>query len=241
VNTAVTKIEPAEQGATTILQVIERAARDPSSNIEKMERLLAMHERIVLKQAEAAFNDAMSQAQAEMSRISADAENPQTHSRYASYGQLDKYLRPIYTRHGFSLSFDEGEAPKPDTIRMLCHVSHRAGHTRLYHRDMPVTVTGLQGKANMTPTHGNASAQSYAMRYLVKAIFNVAIGEDDTDGNGPVECVNEDQVKTILAMLTETASDQARFLKYIKAKSIETIPASAYEGVIKIIEGKRRK
>ena len=35
----------------------------------------------------------------------------------------------------------------------------------------------------MTKTHAAAAADSYAKRYLVKDIFNVAIGEDDTDGN----------------------------------------------------------
>src|SRR5207302_7818724 len=39
----------------------------------------------------------------------------------------------------------------------------------------------------MTTTHGTAAADSYAKRYLLKDIFNIAIGEDDRDGNGPVD------------------------------------------------------
>jgi hypothetical protein len=35
----------------------------------------------------------------------------------------------------------------------------------------------------MTKTHAAGAAMSYGMRYLLKMIFNVAVGEDDRDGN----------------------------------------------------------
>src|SRR5256885_4600574 len=113
-----------ESAATSMIQVIERAARDPGTDIEKMERLLAMQERIVARDAEARFNASMTAAQAEMGRISADATNPETHSKYASYAKLDKVLRPIYVKHGFALSFDEATPATAGNVRVLCHVSH---------------------------------------------------------------------------------------------------------------------
>ena len=79
----------------TIIHVIERAATNPEVDIEKMERLMQMHERLVDKQNEAAFNIAMTAAQSEMGQVTVDSTNPQTHSKYASYSSLDKVLRPI--------------------------------------------------------------------------------------------------------------------------------------------------
>ena len=35
----------------------------------------------------------------------------------------------------------------------------------------------------MTKTHAFGSGTSYGMRYLLKMIFNIAIGEEDDDGN----------------------------------------------------------
>ena len=35
----------------------------------------------------------------------------------------------------------------------------------------------------MTKTHAVGSAMSYGVRYLLKLVFNVAVGEDDDDGN----------------------------------------------------------
>lgn len=173
----------AEEEATTLLAVISRAARDPDTDVGKMERLMAMYERVEARRSETEFNDAMTAAQSEMGRISADATNPQTRSQYATYGRIDSVLRPIYTNHGFALSFDTGSDGPADHVRVVCHVSHRAGHTRTYHADMPSDGKGAKGGDVMTKTHAAGSAVSYGMRYLLKMIFNVAIGEEDDDGN----------------------------------------------------------
>ena len=169
--------------SATLLQVISRAATDPAVDMDKMERLFKMHETIVARNAEQSFNAAMSEAQSKMGRISADAENPQTRSRYASYAALDKALRPIYTEAGFALSFGTDEGAPTDWARVVCHVSHRDGHSRKYHIDMPADGKGAKGGDVMTKTHATGAAMSYGMRYLLKLIFNVAIGEDDDDGN----------------------------------------------------------
>lgn len=169
---------------TTLAHAIISAATDPAVNVEKMERLLAMHERITARDAEQQFNAAMVQAQALMGRISADATNPQTRSKYATYAQLDRHLRPVFTQHGFSLSFNEGEGAPENYVRVLCYVSHTAGHTRTYHADIPADGKGAKGNDVMTKTHAVGSGKSYGKRYLLKDIFNVAVGEDDDDGNG---------------------------------------------------------
>ena len=49
---------------------------------------------------------------------------------------------------------------------------------------MPSDGKGAKGGDVMTKTHATGAAMSYGMRYLLKFIFNVAVGEDDTDGNG---------------------------------------------------------
>jgi hypothetical protein len=167
----------------TMLAVISRAASDPSVNMDKLERLLAMKERLDAQQAEQDFNAAMVRAQTAMRPISADAENPQTRSRYATYSKLDNALRPIYTREGFSLSFNTTDSPKDEHVRVLCYASHSAGHTRTYQVDMPADGKGAKGNDVMTRTHATGAAVSYGTRYLLKMIFNVAIGEDDRDGN----------------------------------------------------------
>lgn len=175
---------PARNEIATVMHAITAAANDPNVDIDKMERLLSMHERMHARANEQKFNAAMTKAQAAMGPISADAVNPQTRSTYASYAQLNRALRPIYTKNGFALSFDTDTSDQASHVRILCYVSHAAGHMRTYKCDMPADGKGAKGGDVMTKTHASGSAMTYGQRYLLKLIFNVAIGENDDDGNG---------------------------------------------------------
>jgi len=232
--------EVATTDAGTIMSVISRAASDPSVDMDKMERLLLMHERILAKNAEAAFNDAMTRVQAEVGRVAADLYNTQTRSKYASYAALDGKLRPHYTAHGFSISFDTGQEAPEGFVRVLAYVSHSAGHTRTYNAMVPADGKGAKGGDVMTKTHAFGAGTAYGMRYLQKMIFNIAIGEEDNDGNDPdPETVSREQVANIEALLTEVGGDKAKFLKYFRAESIEAIPAASYAKAIAALEKKR--
>lgn len=173
--------QPASE-ATALIQVIERAASNPDIDVEKMERLFALHERILARNAELAFNEAMSAAQAEMPQVERDAQNQQTNSWYAKLETLNEAAVPIYTKHGFSLSFGEQDCPKEGHIRIVCHCSHKAGHTRLYHGDVPLDLAGIKGNPNKTQTHAFGSTNSYGRRYLTLLIFNIVMADEDDDG-----------------------------------------------------------
>jgi hypothetical protein len=164
------------------LHRIDRAdSRDPSIDIDKLDRLLRERENARL--AEQAFCAALADAQTEMQPVVADCTNPSTgNSRYASYAALDRAVRPIYTRHGFGLSFNTDEAPGLEQARILCDVCHSGGHSRRYRIDMPVDGKGARGGDVMTRTHAMGSGVSYGMRYLLRMIFNLAVDSDD-DGN----------------------------------------------------------
>jgi hypothetical protein len=229
------------QSDDPMMGMIERAARDPQVDIEKLERLFSLRERMIGVEKEAAFNAAMTAAQAEMGPISADAYNPQTKSKYASYAKLDGVLRPIYTKHGFALSFDEGVSPKENHVMVLCHVSHSAGHSRTYQKDMPADGKGAKGGDVMTLTHAAGAAMSYGMRYLLKGIFNVAVGEDDNDGNTPEPTIGPGQLASLEQLISEVKADVPKLCKMLKVGSLSDIRVGAFETVKAIIEAKRQK
>lgn len=169
-----------------------------SGQVEQLKVLQDMHFRELARNAEVEFNLAMNAVQAEITRVVPDAYNQQTKSRWATYAALDKMLRPLYTKQGFSLSFDSGESPA-DTVIAYCYVSHRDGHTRKYQSPpVPLPTMGPQGKAVMTTTHGTGAAMSYAKRYLLAFIFNIPVGEDDTDGNARPQ-MDQDELAERLA------------------------------------------
>lgn len=230
-----------ETGA--IISMIERAARDPSVDIVKIERLMEMRERIELKAAEREFNIAMAAAQAEMRPVGADAHNPQTKSKYATYAKLDNALRPVYTKHGFSLSFDEEDSPKPEHIRVLCYVSHVGGFTRTYRKDMPADGKGAKGGDVMTKTHATGAAASYGARYLLKGIFNIAVGEEDKDGNEPanIATITQDQVDILRDLIEATESDEGKFKAFIRVSDLADIRADKFDAAVRLLKQKEQR
>ena len=180
--------------------------------IDVIERLAALQEKQMTREAEIDFNSAMNRAQEQIKRVAADLDNPQTRSRYASYAAIDRKIRPIYTQEGLSLSFDTADCPLIDHVRVVCYVALR-GHSRRYQVDMPCDGKGAKGGDVMSKTHASGAAMSYGMRYLVKGIFNIAIGEEDQDGNlatngelqEKLECIANAKDKTeLMSMYRQT-------------------------------------
>jgi hypothetical protein len=233
---------PAVSEATAIIRLIEAMARDTSLPLDRLEKVIELQERLAIRHAETAFNEAMARAQTEMRTVALDSNNPQTRSKYASYAALDRAVRPIYTRHGFALSFNTGMDAPDQCVRVLCDVSN-GGYTRRYHIDMPADGKGARGGDVMSRTHATGSALSYGQRYLLKLIFNVSTGESDDDGNGAgggAGFITDEQVHDLSLRITETKSDIAKFLKFFKIEALSELPAQRLAQAVAMLDAKRR-
>lgn len=172
-----------------------------SAGIDVIERLAALQRDTLAREAETDFNEAMNRVQEKIKRISPDLENTQKKSKYASYAAIDRAIRPIYSTEGFSLSFTHADCPKADFIRVICRCA-RGAHKEFYQVDWPVDTKGPQGAPVMTATQATGASDSYAKRYLVKDIFNIAIGDDDADGN----LMPENQEQDFLLKIREAST-----------------------------------
>ena len=99
---------PAQKEETgNFLAVIEKAAMNPDIDVDKMSKLLDMQERIMNKNAEIAFNQAMTRLQPKMPYIPKKAKimnkTGGVQSFYAKYEEIDRLVRPLYTGEGFSV------------------------------------------------------------------------------------------------------------------------------------------
>jgi ERF superfamily len=149
-----------------------------------IERLYDLIDNIQMREAEKRFNADFVAAQADMGPITADATNPQTRSKYATYAQLDRAVRPIYTKHGFAVTFTEEQSYDPTMRRIVGFLAHRDGFIRRYQIDVPREIKGLRGGDAMTPMHMVGSGMTYGKRYCLIAMWNLAVDEDN-DGNAP--------------------------------------------------------
>lgn len=204
---------PVSEG-DAFMMMIERAARDPSVDIDKMERLMSMSERRQTREAEAAYNAAMAACQAELIPVARNLENKQTGSKYADLAAIAKVALPIIHRHGFGIICSEFQSAKPDHLGIACKVTHAAGHSERHEFNIPFAGAGLRGNANMTPTHAYATTVSYGRRYAECCVFNIAT--EDNDGNDgspkgqkPAERITEKQLADLNALIQKTAEPAA--------------------------------
>jgi ERF superfamily len=173
---------PAVPAVSEYSSLIERAMFTPDFDVEKLKALFDVRESEEMRRAEKAFNTAMVRAQSEMTPVVADASNPQTRSKYATYAALDRAIKPHYTAHGLAPSFGTEPLTEPGMMRIVGILGHLDGFARRYQIDMPIDTKGARGGDVMTRTHATGSALTYGKRYLLIAMFNLAI-EDDDDGN----------------------------------------------------------
>lgn len=228
--------------ATAVVQMVDRAARDPNVDITKMRELLAMRREIMAFEAQRNFDDAMSVAQAEMGPIIANANNTQTRSKYATYDALDRAIRPIYTRHGFSVTFGTADTPLQDHVRITAIVACN-GHREHHHVDMPADGKGAKGGDVMTKTHATVSAISYGRRAILVMAFNLAVDRDD-DGNAAgrisdePKMVDEAQYREVSRLIEETQSDEDKLLAYVKCDDLHNLTQSQYRIAIAALKKK---
>jgi len=64
------------------------------------------------------------------------------------------------------------------------------------------------------------STNSFLRRYIACNIFNIVVVGDDDDGNGGT--IDEAQIQTILDLIKK-AKAGPKFLKYMKARSVEEV------------------
>jgi hypothetical protein len=220
-----------------LMQVIARAAANPAVDVERMQALLAMHERVTARDAERQFNVAMKEAQAAMPRLVKDARGET--SKYLTLEKIGTVIDPIARAHGFSASFGTADSPLDGHYRVTCHLSHDAGHTRLYHADIQIDTKGPKGNQNKTATQGFGSTMSYGRRYLKALIYDLVIVGEDNDGartgNG-VGCLTPDQVKTIEELLHSTGRSLDRFLKFKRIDALARIRSDDYRATIAQIQ-----
>lgn len=225
-----------ETGA--LLAMIERAARDQSVDIDKMERLMGMHDAVIARRAKTEYSAALSAMQPELpiiverGKIDIGRGKPQS---YALWEDINEKIKPVLAKYGFALSFRTGRMD--DKIVVTGILSHRGGHSEETTMQLPLDTSGSKNNVQAV-----GSSTSYGKRYTASALLNLTSrGEDDDGKAGGGGFVTEQQVETLQAAIVEVGADIQKFCAWLKVEKIEDIPANKYEQAIKALEAKRGK
>ncbi len=181
------------QPSATPFDLIQMAI-DKNLDVDKLERLLDMQKSYQADVALKAYADAMNLCQEEMPIVVRDKQNSATNSLYARLETVAMAMRPVYTKHGFSLDFTEADSPLEGHRRVVCEVTHVGGHKKQFHLDSKIDDVGVKGTANKTAIQGLGSMVSYLRRYLTLMIFNVVVSDEDNDGNSHEPTLTEEQM-----------------------------------------------
>lgn len=165
---------------TNYHDIIMRAATDPGFNIDKVLRMVEIHEAAIMREAEFGYRQAKNRVEGRIKNIIADKMNPQTRSPYASLEATLADIRPIYTDEGFSVEFTTEESQFPNKLLMVGYLSHGRYTTR-HVLPVPISTTGARGGQMMSEIHATIGATTYGRRTLLNMMFN--IGVEDDDGN----------------------------------------------------------
>lgn len=223
---------PSESGA--ILSMIERASRDPSVDIEKFERLMAMRERMEMRTAQIAFAAAVSEAKAKIEPITRNAKG-HNEKRYADFSAIANAVDSILSASGLSYRFRSSQTEK--SVSVTCILSHRDGHSE------ETTLTSApdsSGSKNSIQAIG--SALTYLQRYSLTLSLGLATTNDD-DGRkaGVGETISPDQYADLLALAEKVGAndaDEARMLRALKVEDLHMIPAAKFDQAMTILRQK---
>lgn len=231
----VAHVEPQEAAlpaADPMVSMIERVVMDPSADLDKLERMLAMKERMDAESARRAFSDAMAACQAEITPVAKNKNNDQTRSKYADLAAIYAACKPIVARHGFSFSTFPAATEKPGMMAVRWTLRHQGGHEESGIAEIPLDDKGMKGTANKTQTHAFGSTASYARRYLFTMIFDVATSDDD-DGQaaGRGEPISTSQYDELRQLIEEAGITEEIVCTAEKLGALHDLPAQHFARV----------
>ena len=194
-------VEQSQPDEVAMLAIIANAAKDPEVDAEKAERMFALYERMVDRQARTAFFAALSELQAELPQINKRGkilnQDKTIRSRYALIEDVDKAIRPLLAKHGFAFSSDEGAASNDNKFFVIAGtLSHKGGYAETKRITMPFDSSQFR-----TSAQSRASTQSLGRRLLLKMHLNLVERGEDDDGQGGAKPITKEQVAKLRAGL----------------------------------------
>lgn len=170
-------LAPVQQTADGLIAAIERLAANPQVDVEKLERIIALQERILRVNAETAFNEAFAAMQPKIPVILESKNGDGGKWAYAPLEDIVETVRPILAAHGFTLSH-QTEWPDPKTVKVIGILTHAGGHAR---RSEFQASADQSGSKNAIQALG--SSNHYGRRYTTNDLLCIVTRGADDNGD----------------------------------------------------------
>lgn len=236
--------------SAAVLSVIERMAVNPQIDINKLEKLMEMHERIVARNARAAYYKALADMQVELPEIEEKGsivihekgkdktpENVIQSTPYALWEDINAAIKPVLSKFGFALSFRTGQSPD-GRVTVTGILSHAEGHSE---ETTMILQHDSTGSKNAVQAIG--SSTSYGKRYTASALLNITSRGEDDDGTtgGAPEPISDEQRNELQSLISLKGVDIARFCSFLEIDSLAALPAARFGEAKRALEAKKAK
>ncbi len=198
-------------------------------NLEVAKQLLAMD-------AERQFASAFVALQSDLPEIVAESLIP-NRGKYARFENVMHQIAPFLKKHGFTVSFSQ--QLEPGRVVETCYLTHAAGHTR-----SSMFAVRVGGKAD-SETQADTKASTTAKRKALQDALNIVIHQDCLNEESDVTLeggfITEEQADELQRRVSETSSDQFKFLQVAGAKFFREIPTSKYPVLDQMLRKKEQQ
>jgi len=206
------------------LALIEKVALDPSVNVEKMDKILDMQERILNKQAELEFNQAMAQAMAE---IPSFEKSKKGHNfKYATFESINKQVKPIIAKKGLFITFMT-DFQSDNHVMITAKITHKSGHFQETSMRFPFDPSGSKNTIQAT-----GSAISYGKRYTMNALLNITTHEEDDDGFSTSKTIGKKEIERINNGLYKSGVGLDALCEYMEVDRLSDITLEKYNNAL---------
>lgn len=233
---AITTHEPA---ALTPMDLLARAITQ-GTDIEVLEKLMALQERYEKNQARKAFDEAMANAKAEIPVIIKNREvdftsqKGRTNYRYEDLAGLARAIDPVLAKNGLSYRFRTSSEPN-EPVTVTCIISHRLGHS-----EENTLSAGRDDSGNKNSIQAVGSAITYLQRYSLKAALGLAASSDDDGKSADTAFITTEQVDRLISICAEVGGNLGAFCRRLGVDGLPELPARRYGEAVALLEEKRR-
>jgi len=167
-----------------LMQIIDRAAKDPAFDVAKLEQLLAVKERWDAAEARKAFVVALNKFKEnppdiiKNKQVSFETSKGRTVYKHATLDQVSGVIGAALSAVGISHRWAVEQLPE-GKIRVTCILTHALGHSEHVPLEAKADDSG-----NKNSIQGVGSTVTYLQRYTLLAASGMAVRDQDDDGAG---------------------------------------------------------
>lgn len=148
-------------------------------DVEKMERLFSLREKVKAEMAKEAYVSALSRFQGdcpviEKTKKVLNKDGRTVRYQYAPIDTIAEQIKKPLVENGLSYKWDVEN--KAGFIKATTIITHELGHSEVSSFEVPVDTEGY-----MTAPQKYASALTFAKRYSLCNALGISTGEEDTD------------------------------------------------------------